>query len=198
MDKQEIRKEIRNRKRQFSSSQLEELSLSVLNKLSQDEHLQEAHTILMYYSLPDEVYTHTFIDHLVKLGKKILLPVVVDDKNMIIREYTGSQDLNEGAFHIMEPIGKIYPKEKYRDIQLGIIPGISFDKQGNRLGRGKGYYDRFLQQAIGMYKIGICFGFQLWEGNNICPFIPTEETDISMNKVIAGTKTYVCPKTNKT
>ena len=190
MEKQEIRKEIRSRKRQYSSIQLEELSLSVLTQLSENEHLQDAHTILMYYSLPDEVYTHAYIDLLVKRGKKVLLPVVVDDKHMILREYTGPQDLKEGAFHIMEPIGKLYPENQYPDIELGIIPGMSFDYRGNRLGRGKGFYDRFLQQAKGMYKIGICFDFQLWEGNHSQPFIPTEETDIQMDEVISGTHTY--------
>ncbi len=144
----------------------------------------------MYYSLPDEVYTHAYIDLLVKRGKKVLLPVVVDDKHMILREYTGPQDLKEGAFHIMEPIGKLYPENQYPDIELGIIPGMSFDYRGNRLGRGKGFYDRFLQQAKGMYKIGICFDFQLWEGNHSQPFIPTEETDIQMDEVISGTHTY--------
>ncbi len=194
MDKQEIRKEIKSRKRQFSSSQLEELSLSVLAQLSENEHLKDAHTILMYYSLPDEVCTHNYIDQLVKLGKKILLPVVVDDEHMILREYTGPHDLKEGAFHIMEPIGRLFPINQYQEIELGVIPGMSFDKQGNRLGRGKGYYDRFLQQAAGMYKIGICFDFQLWSGTPLQPFIPTEDTDIQMNEVIAGPHTYLCNK----
>ena len=195
MDKTEIRKEIKNRKRQYSSSQLEELSLSVLTQLSENEHLQDAHTILMYYSLPDEVHTHAYIDQLVKQGKKVLLPVVVDDKHMILKEYTGTHDLQEGAFHIMEPIGKLYPEDRYSDIELGVIPGMSFDKQGNRLGRGKGYYDRFLRQAAGMYKIGICFGFQLWEGDPSQPFIPTEETDIQMDEVIAVAYTNLNNKT---
>lgn len=178
MNKKELRQFIRNEKRQYSSSQLEELSLSVLSRLNENEHLQKAKTILMYYSLPDEVNTHQYIDYLLALGKKVLLPEVIDGENMVIREYTGKHDLKEGAFHIMEPIGSLFPEEKYQEIHLAIIPGMAFDQQGNRLGRGKGYYDRFLQKIPQVYKIGICFPFQLLDE------ISTEETDIKMDAII--------------
>ena len=178
MEKKELRKIIRDRKRQYSSRQLEELSLSVLSRLANNKHVEDAHIILVYHSLPDEVNTHEYIDQLIADGKQILLPVVVDGENMIIREYSGAQDLQEGAFHIMEPIGKLFPKELYDEIEVGIIPGMSFDEEGNRLGRGKGYYDRLLQDMPHLYKIGICFDFQKAKQ------IPTEETDIRMDEII--------------
>ena len=178
MDKKELRQFIRNEKRQYSSSQLEELSLSVLSQLNGNEHLQRAETIFMYYSLPDEVNTHVYIDQLLERGKKILLPEVIDGENMVIREYTGKHDLKEGAFHIMEPIGSLFPEERYQEIDLAIIPGMAFDAKRNRLGRGKGYYDRFLQKIPQVYKIGICFPFQLIDK------IPTEETDIKMDAIM--------------
>lgn len=192
MDKQELRKEIRNRKRQFSQDQLGELSLSAISKLRKHPKVMAAHTLLLYYSLPDEVNTHEWIDELVAEGKRVLLPVVVNDKDMVIREYTGKHDLTEGSFHIMEPIGKLFPEEKYPEIEVAIIPGMSFDDTGHRLGRGKGYYDRFLTKLRGMeenhcerkeadgtevYKIGICFGFQKLQE------IPFESHDILMDEV---------------
>ena len=82
---------------------------------------------MMYYSLPDEVNTHRFIDHLVACGKKVLLPEVIDDHNMVLREYTGSQDLREGAYHIMEPAGALFPPHRYSGIDVAIIPGMAFD-----------------------------------------------------------------------
>lgn len=201
MDKQELRKEIRNRKRQFSQDQLGELSLSVISQLRKHPKVRAAHTLLLYYSLPDEVNTHEWIDELVAEGKRVLLPVVVNDKDMVIREYTGKHDLAEGSFHIMEPIGKLFPEEKYPEIEVAIIPGMSFDDGGHRLGRGKGYYDRFLTKLRGtevdksdtevdksdtedknlgteVYKIGVCFGFQKLQE------IPFESHDILMNEVI--------------
>lgn len=201
MDKQELRKEIRNRKRQFTQGQLGELSLSVISQLRKHPKVRAAHTLLLYYSLPDEVNTHEWIDELVTEGKRVLLPVVVNDKDMVIREYTGKHDLAEGSFHIMEPIGKLFPEEKYPEIEVAIIPGMSFDAGGHRLGRGKGYYDRFLTKLRGtevdksgtevdksdtedknlgteVYKIGVCFGFQKLQE------IPFESHDILMNEVI--------------
>ncbi len=178
MDKKELRNLISSRKRQFSSRQLEVLSLDILARISRNAHFQQAQTILAYYSLPDEVNTHLLIEQLLKKRKKVLLPVVIDNENMILREYTGQQDLKEGAFHIMEPIGKQFPEQAYPQIDIAIIPGMSFDPQGNRLGRGKGYYDKFLQQVPYIYKIGICFDFQKVEQ------VPSEETDIIMDEVV--------------
>lgn len=192
MDKQELRKEIRNRKRQFTQDQLGELSLSAISKLRKHPKVMSAHTLLLYYSLPDEVNTHEWIDELVAEGKRVLLPVVVNDQDMVIREYAGKHDLAEGSFHIMEPIGKLFPEEKYPEIEVAIIPGMSFDDAGHRLGRGKGYYDRVLAKLRGtegnnserreadgteVYKIGICFGFQKLQE------IPFESHDILMDEV---------------
>ncbi len=182
MNKPELRKEIRNRKRQFTQAQLGELSLSAISQLNNHPKVKASHTLLLYYSLPDEIDTHEWIEELVTKGKQVLLPVVKEDKNMILRKYTGKQDLAEGSFHIMEPIGKTFSESRYPEIEVAIIPGMSFDQEGHRLGRGKGYYDRFLSRlrdkAGAIYKIGVCFGFQ--EEHNI----PSESHDIIMDEVI--------------
>jgi len=198
MNKQELRKEIRKRKRQYSQAQLGELSLSAISALRNHPKVREAKTILLYDSLPDEVNTHEWMDELVAEGKQVLLPVVVDDENMILSAYTGRHDLAEGSFHIMEPIGKVFPEERYPEIEVAIIPGMSFDDLGHRLGRGKGYYDRFLKKIQSqieelskesnkesykksnkeLYKIGVCFGFQKEKS------IPSESHDIVMDEVI--------------
>jgi len=178
MDKSELRKEIRHRKRQFTQAQLGELSLSAISLLHNHPKVKAAHTLLLYHSLPDEVNTHEWLDELVAAGKQVLLPVVIDGENMILREYTGKHDLAEGSFHILEPIGKLFPESRYQEIEVAIIPGMSFDKEGHRLGRGKGYYDRFLSKSATLYKIGVCFGFQKEST------IPSESHDIVMDEVI--------------
>lgn len=178
MQKQELRNNIRNKKRQFTKQQLGELSLPILKRLDANEHVRQAHTLLLYYSLPDEVETHEYVNKLLADGKRVLLPVVIDGEKMEIREYSGEQDLQQGAFHIMEPIGRLVSEEEYAEIETGIIPGMSFDPKGNRLGRGKGYYDRFLAKVPEMYKIGICFDFQKM------PSIPTEDNDIPMDEIV--------------
>lgn len=178
MNKEELRNEIRNRKRQFTQAQLGKLSYSVISQLQQHPRIKAAQTLLLYYSLSDEVNTHEWITQLAKEGKTVLLPVVIDKENMVLREYTGIQDLTEGRFHILEPTGKLFPENRYGEIELGIIPGMGFDNMGNRLGRGKGYYDRFLKNFQKLYKIGVCFHFQKVHK------IPLESHDQSMDEVI--------------
>lgn len=179
LTKAELRQEIRNRKRQFSQEDLGELSLDVLSRLLQHPGLQKAHTLLLYYSLPDEVNTHEMIDELLNQGKQIWLPKVVDEETLEIREYSGKKDLREGMYHIMEPVGRSISETEYSQLDLAFIPGMAFDSQGHRLGRGKGYYDRFLSQIPpGVTKIGVCFDFQKVET------VPVDSNDIPMDEVI--------------
>ena len=173
MSKSELRQQIREKKRQFTRQQLDELSLSVLDRLR--PRLRDAHIVLAYYSLPDEVNTHQLIDELVAEGKTVLLPKVLDGETMELRRYTGRQDLSEGSFHIMEPVGE--PFSDYSKIDLSLIPGMAFDAHGHRLGRGKGYYDRFLR-AMSVRTIGVCFDFQRVD------VVPTDENDVAVDEVI--------------
>lgn len=173
MSKSELRQQIREKKRQFTRQQLDELSLSVLDRLR--PRLRDAHIVLAYYSLPDEVNTHQLIDELVAEGKTVLLPKVLDGETMELRRYTGRQDLSEGSFHIMEPVGE--PFSDYSEIDLSLIPGMAFDAHGHRLGRGKGYYDRFLR-AMSVRTIGVCFDFQRVD------VVPTDENDVAVDEVI--------------
>ena len=135
MLKAELRRSISQQKRQFTPQQLAQLSLSVLERLR--PLLGNAKVILAYDSLPDEVDTHALLDELVAAGKTVLLPKVLDDATMELRRYTGRASLCEGAYHIMEPIGETFTAADQIDIAL--IPGLAFDAQGHRLGRGKGY-----------------------------------------------------------
>ena len=84
-------------------------------------------------------------------------------------------DLAEGAFHIMEPVGE--PYTDYDKIDVVLVPGMAFDAAGHRLGRGRGYYDRFLTAHSHLYKIGVCFPFQR------VAEVPVEEHDICVDDI---------------
>ena len=174
MYKDELRRQIRQIKRQLTSRQLEELSLPVLARLR--PLLQDAAVVMAYYSLPDELNTHRLLDELVEEGKTVLLPEVVDDETMVVRRYRSRADLREGAFHIMEPVGELFTD--YRQIDVVLVPGVAFDADGHRLGRGRGYYDRFLTSHPDIYRIGVCFPFQR------VAEVPAEAHDISVNELI--------------
>ncbi|WP_299233037.1 5-formyltetrahydrofolate cyclo-ligase [uncultured Bacteroides sp.] len=171
-EKSEIRKHIAEKKKEFSDDELMALSSVIMERLEDNVILKCAKTILMYYSLPDEVFTHDFIEKWSK-EKTILLPVVKGDE-LEIKVYGGKEYMKKGSFNIDEPQGEAY--YDLTSIDAAIIPGISFDRHGNRLGRGKGYYDRFLKK-LNTFKIGVCFGFQLNDE------IPHNDHDIVMDEV---------------
>lgn len=178
MEKSELRKQMRLLKKTFSNAQLSDYSQSVCKSILSDADVISAKTILAYYPLPDEVNIIPVIDELVGQGITVLLPQVVSDTEMIIRKYESKEDLIEGSFGILEPNGEIF--EDYDSIDVALIPGMAFDIKGNRLGRGKGYYDRFLsrvnKKAIPL--IGIAFPFQ------IVDFVPSTALDYKVSRLI--------------
>ena len=107
-DKKELRKLIRQRKRQFSDSQLQELSFAVTESLVAHPRIKEAKVVMAYCSLADEVYTRSLIDKLRAMGKIVVLPVVLDDTRMEVRIYNDANDRKEGAYGISEPAGIRY------------------------------------------------------------------------------------------
>ena len=137
---------------------------------------RSAHTILLYHALPDEPNLQLLLDDGLKEGKRLLLPVVVGE-NLVLKFYTGGESMQKGAFGILEPVGTPFPHSAYDEIELALVPGMAFDGDGHRLGRGRGYYDRLLPLLSKACKLGVCFPFQCVER------VPSEAHDISVNEV---------------
>jgi len=174
IEKQALRQLIRLQKQQPHSV---DESVVITKRLKQEKHFTHARTLLLYSALSDEVQTQQLLDELVAQNKTVLLPKVINSTDMELRCYTGRQDLAIGAYGILEPTGEIFTN--YDLIDVAVIPGVAFDTQGHRLGRGRGYYDRFLANiSDNTYKIGLCFPWQIVES------VPTEENDIPMDIVI--------------
>lgn len=163
------------------SSSTTRQSAEILAALEAHPAFRAATTVLLYHSLKDEVDTHEFIRKWSR-EKRILLPVVVGD-DLELRLYTGPEDLKPGAYGIEEPTGELFTD--YADIDFIAVPGVAFDRNGNRLGRGKGYYDRLLPRIPSAYKAGICFPFQLVEE------VPAEPFDIRMDEIITQSKLII-------
>jgi 5-formyltetrahydrofolate cyclo-ligase len=175
-EKTELRHKIALLKKQYTQQQLTDMSEVLIHHIEKLDRFSQANCILLYSSLPDEVQTKKLIDRWWE-KKTILLPVVIEN-DLELRSYRGPQYMIEGAFHISEPTGPAFTD--FAHIDLAIIPGVAFDKEGNRLGRGRGYYDRLLSRlsAFSIYKIGLCFPFQ-----KICS-IPHEMHDIAMDEIL--------------
>ena len=173
MYKDDLRRQIRQIKRQFTPMQLEELSLPIVARLRQ--RLNDVQTIVAYYPLSDEVDIRPLLDEWIAEGKTVFLPKVTGDDTMELRRYTGRDDMHEGAFHILEPEGEQFANDVSIDVIL--VPGVAFDAEGHRLGRGRGYYDRFLSSFPSEF-IGVCFDFQKVDE------VPIDAFDIPVDEVI--------------
>lgn len=171
--KKELRQMLRQQRQQYSAAE----ASAVISHLKENPHFLQARILLLYSALPDEVPTQTLLDELVAEGKTVLLPRVTSDTEMELRRYTSTDDLQAGAFGIMEPTGKGFTD--YETIEVAVVPGMAFDRKGHRLGRGKGYYDRFLTKIPNTYKIGVCYPSRLLD------HMPTDDNDVLMDEVIS-------------
>ena len=163
-EKSILRKEIAARKKQFSSEQLNSWSEQIMEKLSTTDLFQQARCIAIYHALPQEVQTAVFIEKWYQQKKLALL-------------YTGKDSIQKGIFGILEPIVTKDSESVESEIDLIVVPGVAFDRQHNRMGRGRGFYDRLLS-TLHVPTIGICFDFQLLAE------IPTEPFDKKMDLII--------------
>ena len=161
----EIRKNIKNK---------EELDKIIFNKVINLEEYKQSDLILAYVSLKEEVDTIELIKYSLKNSKKVAVPKC--EGNDIIFYYINSlEDLEEGKFRILEP--KTNQKVTNLTNSICIVPGVAFDKQNNRIGYGRGFYDRFLENFSGI-RIGLTYK------ECICEKIYVDENDIKMDKVI--------------
>ena len=172
MDKKTLRQTIRAAKKQHTPEELHAQSETVMAKLAAHPRFLAAGNVMLYASLPDEVQTLSFIETW-RYRKTVILPSVVGD-DIIPVELAADTPFAEGEFHIPEPQNQPYTG----DFDLIVVPGMAFDKAGHRLGRGKGYYDRFLTKHPEVHTIGLCFDFQ------VVPEVPSEPHDRPMDEIL--------------
>lgn len=154
-DKKELRSYIKI-KRKSVENKAEKDSLVAQNLLSLDE-IKKADTILCYISLDDEIYTDEIVRVLLDSGKRVGAPYCVDNNgNMDFYYITDFDDLRIQSFGVREPVIEKCKKVTSFDNTIIILPGLCFDSNGNRLGYGKGYYDRFLQ-IHSLISVGLCY-----------------------------------------
>lgn len=171
-DKKRIRQEMELLKKDFSINQQESEAKMVFEKLESLPEFQHSEVIFIYWSLPDELPTHDFIEKW-NSRKAILLPAISGNE-MTLKRFVSKNEMKQGLLGIYEPDRT----ENYMGkIDLVIVPGMAFDRNLNRLGRGKGFYDRFFEKN-NTPKIGICFDFQLIYS------VPVSPNDVRMDKII--------------
>jgi 5-formyltetrahydrofolate cyclo-ligase len=172
--KVELRRTIRREKEKQTPETLRSCSEAVWAQIEVLPEFRRARTVAAYWSLPDEVYSHGFVEKWA-MEKRILLPVMCGEEELELREYLPGCTMNGARFCILEPEGMVVAPS---EVDLIVVPGVAFDRNNHRLGRGKGYYDRLLVRTKA-FKVGVCFRFQLLDE------IPVDGHDIRMDRVIS-------------
>ena len=175
MDKQTLRKQIREKKRAMTPAQIEEKSRILGELFVQTEEYRRAGTIYGYLPYNQEVRTVAMLEQALRDGKKVAVPKCYGDEMRFIY----MEDLSAvapGYAGIPEPVadGPVAQDET----ALVLMPGLAFDPQGHRIGYGGGFYDRFLAQEPGHPTLALCYDFQM------LPQLDTEEFDIPVDRVL--------------
>lgn len=148
-----------------------------------------ADTLLFYVSYNNEVDTHNMIKKCISNDKRVIVPLTnKKNRRLILSELKNWNDLNRGTYGIMEPLNEQIKEVPLNIIDIIVVPGVAFDKSGNRIGHGLGYYDGLLKNSTKIIKIGLAFELQLVDK------IPVESHDIRVNKIITEERTISCPK----
>ncbi len=176
MNKDDIRRRVKAHKALLDDVERATAAAKVFALLEKTAAFVMARNILMYHSLPDELSTHDFLDKWA--GRKSFFLPRVNGVDLDILPYDRAE-LKLGAFNIEEPTGE--GCISIGEMDMVIVPAVAYDRRGNRVGRGKGYYDSLLADTSAT-RIGIAYDFQLVDE------IDVEPHDVGVDMVITDTR----------
>jgi 5-formyltetrahydrofolate cyclo-ligase len=152
----------------------EKYKTHTLLHISQIPEVEKAQTIASYFSYGDEPDTHALNQHLISLGKNLLLPRI-NGESLEWVQWDGSPEQISAQSLIPEPIGEAITDTKA--IEVVLVPALAMDQAGYRLGQGKGFYDRALKE-LSAFTIGIIFPHEL-----LSQSLPRDSWDVPVNLV---------------
>ncbi len=180
--KDSIRKEILKKLIAHPALERAARSRKIKDKLFQEEEFKKAKCVMFYVSTEEEVDTYRMIFEALEMGKRVCVPVILKGlKKIVASEIKGSSALRKGPHGIYQPKESTINPVSLEDIDLVVVPGVAFDSCNIRLGRGYGYYDRFLCGLKEETKtIGLAFQFQVVDS------LPRDSHDIPVSKTITA------------
>lgn len=173
-----LRAIVEQKRRIMTKEQVEEQSALIMAQLEQMSAFREAKTVLLYYPIHNEVDLRPLLTKY--KGQKIFLLPVTHRHSMEVRPYDGEDMMRRGRLGVPEPQTSTYRGH----IDLIIVPGVVFDQHRHRIGRGGGYYDRFLRKQLTAKKVGVCYSFQLKKHT-----IPHSWRDQKLDRIITPQQT---------
>ena len=174
-EKKEIRREVRRRIAEIDAPSRALAAERIFSQIETLEPFREARCIALFAAMKDEVPTDFALRRWRDMGKRIVVPRVEGD---VMRFYDYAPErMRTGAFGIEEPMGD--EECSCTDIDLMIVPARAFTRRGERLGRGGGFYDKYMSlNGFRAYKVGIAFSCQIFDA------IPTDAHDIIVDEVV--------------
>lgn len=184
MPKRSIRADLLARRKHLAAETCLSHSLRIQRCLVQTVEFQSASAIALYSPVLNEVFTEELFRAACSSGKLIVYPRVRGADLEFVR-VANADDLVPGNFGVLEPTGSQLMSPA--DLDMVVVPGVGFDRQGGRLGYGKGFYDRAVQSSRRPgCLVGLCFELQLVEQ------LPAESHDVNMNMIITEKGRYDC------
>ncbi|MDZ4993059.1 5-formyltetrahydrofolate cyclo-ligase [Clostridium perfringens] len=192
MDKGELRKEIKLKRENLDKNIKLRADEKIRKSLFESEIYKNSKVVFIYVNMDSEINTIDIIKELLTSDKTIavpkVIPVSLKERQMKALKINSLLQLNEsGAFGILEP--SVECEDISEDVDLIIIPGLAFDINGNRLGYGGGFYDRFLRKYPNSKRVALCYDFQIFDEipheffDEKVDLIISEEKIISLKKV---------------
>ena len=180
-EKAKLREIVTSKLKEQSSKARELKSKLIASKLQRDPVFQKAQVIMFYVSTAEEVDTRVLLTECLAAGKRITVPLIDQNQRSLvsveIKDF--GQDLVLGSYGILEPKNVRFQPFSVEQIEIVLVPGVAFDRAGYRLGRGKGYYDRFLCELNPKtIKIGLAFDIQMVDR------VPHDPRDVQMDQVL--------------
>ncbi|HOX08216.1 MAG TPA: 5-formyltetrahydrofolate cyclo-ligase [Planctomycetota bacterium] len=179
-EKARIRREVAAAFAALSAGELERRGAAVRERLALLPEFRAARSFLLYAPLPDEIDVNPLTDRLLAAGRPVFMPVCREKPRGldVVPLRDRGADLAPGAMGILEPRPGLAPVSA-EDVELVLVPGRAFDRRGRRVGRGAGYYDRFLA-GLGAraLRVAVALDFQ------IRPAVPSADYDQPVDLVV--------------
>ena len=181
--KEEIRRRIHRERLALAPSEVEDRSRAVGERLMATDLYRQTCCLGCYVSVKNEVDTHRLIRAALREKKRVGAPKTDRGGGMVHLEIEALSDLRPGPFGLLEPSGANRAEILPADFDLILVPGIAFDRQGNRIGFGGGYYDRFLGLTPAP-RVGLAYDFQLLER------LPVDAQDVRLDFLATESEVY--------
>ena len=188
-EKSELRKSVLEKRDSLDISELQSKSQRIMENLFGMESFQKAESIMFFVSFRSEVMTDFMIRETLKMGKNVIAPrTETKAKDLQISFIVDfNSDLTIGAYGILEPRQDSCKRAKASDVDLVIVPGSVFAENGDRIGYGAGYYDRFLGKLKnGTKKIALAFDLQIIDS------VPSNNKDVKLDYIVTETRVITC------